>query len=47
LVSQLLTLYTTPVVYLYLERFLERCRTAWLHWYNGLMGDEQVGPSSP
>ena len=47
LVSQLLTLYTTPVVYLYLERFRERCRTAWLHWYNGLMGDEQVGPSSP
>jgi multidrug efflux pump len=47
LVSQLLTLYTTPVVYLYLERFRERCRTAWLHWYNGLMGDEQVDPSAP
>ncbi|HUB84337.1 MAG TPA: efflux RND transporter permease subunit, partial [Rhizomicrobium sp.] len=40
LVSQLLTLYTTPVVYLYLDRFRERCRTAWLRWYNGLMGDD-------
>jgi hypothetical protein len=33
------------VVYLYLERFRERCRTAWLHWYNGLMGDEQDRPA--
>jgi multidrug efflux pump len=40
LVSQLLTLYTTPVVYLYLDRFRERCRKAWFRWYNGLMGDE-------
>jgi multidrug efflux pump len=39
-VSQLLTLYTTPVVYLYLDRFRERCRSAWLRWYNGLMGEE-------
>jgi multidrug efflux pump len=39
-VSQLLTLYTTPVVYLYLDRLRERCRIAWLRWYNGLMGDE-------
>ena len=39
-VSQLLTLYTTPVVYLYLDRFGARCRTVWLRWYNGLMGDE-------
>ena len=39
--SQLLTLYTTPVVYLYLDRFRERCRTAWLRWYNSLMGDEE------
>jgi multidrug efflux pump len=42
LVSQLLTLYTTPVVYLYLDRFRSRCRRAWLRWYNGLMGDEEV-----
>jgi multidrug efflux pump len=47
LVSQLLTLYTTPVVYLYLERFREHCRTAWLRWYNGLMGDEDSGLPRP
>jgi multidrug efflux pump len=41
LVSQLLTLYTTPVVYLYLDRFRVRCRTIWLRWYDGLMGDSQ------
>jgi multidrug efflux pump len=46
-VSQLLTLYTTPVVYLYLERFRERCHTAWLRWYNGLMGDDNPGLSQP
>ncbi len=40
-VSQLLTLYTTPVVYLYLDRFRERCRSAWLRWYNSMMGDEE------
>jgi multidrug efflux pump len=46
LVSQLLTLYTTPVVYLYLDRFRERCRKLWFRWYNGLMGDED-GEQSP
>jgi multidrug efflux pump len=29
LVSQLLTLYTTPVVYLYLDRFRLWCKAAW------------------
>ena len=29
LLSQLLTLYTTPVVYCYLDRFREWCRTLW------------------
>jgi multidrug efflux pump len=29
LVSQLLTLYTTPVVYLYLDRFRLWCRAWW------------------
>ncbi|MBS0591495.1 MAG: multidrug efflux RND transporter permease subunit [Proteobacteria bacterium] len=29
LVSQLLTLYTTPVVYLYMDRFRLRCKRAW------------------
>jgi multidrug efflux pump len=44
-VSQLLTLYTTPVVYLYLDRFRELCRTAWLRWYNDLMGDDESRPA--
>jgi multidrug efflux pump len=44
LMSQLLTLYTTPVIYLYLDRFRVRCRTAWLRWYNGLMGDPGEPP---
>ena len=29
IVSQLLTLYTTPVVYLYLDRFRLWCRRSW------------------
>ena len=33
LVSQLLTLYTTPVVYLYLERFRLRCKQQWGRFY--------------
>jgi multidrug efflux pump len=28
-VSQMLTLYTTPVVYLYLDRVQIRCRRVW------------------
>jgi multidrug efflux pump len=43
--SQILTLYTTPVVYLYMERFREWCRAGWLRWYNGLMGDEEAKPA--
>ena len=38
LVSQLLTLYTTPVIYLYLDRFRLRCQQAWQRWYLGMMG---------
>jgi multidrug efflux pump len=30
ILSQLLTLYTTPVVYLYLDRFRLWCRRRWL-----------------
>ncbi len=37
--SQLLTLYTTPVVYLYLDRFRLRCQKLWQRWYLGLVGD--------
>jgi len=33
LVSQLLTLYTTPVVYLYMERFRLWCRAKWQRFY--------------
>jgi multidrug efflux pump len=38
-VSQILTLYTTPVVYLYLDRFRNRAKRGWDRWYAGLMGD--------
>jgi multidrug efflux pump len=32
IVSQLLTLYTTPVVYLYLDRFHQWCKKVWKKW---------------
>jgi multidrug efflux pump len=32
MVSQLLTLFTTPVVYLYLDRFRLRWRERWRRW---------------
>ena len=35
LVSQLLTLYTTPVVYLYLDRFRAWCKRGWARIYRG------------
>ena len=38
-VSQLLTLYTTPVVYLYLDRFRGWSKRGWDRWYAGVMGD--------
>jgi len=38
-VSQLLTLYTTPVVYLYLDRFRLRSKRKWNRWYSRLLGD--------
>jgi multidrug efflux pump len=39
IVSQLLTLYTTPVVYLYLDRFRLNSQRLWRRWYLGLVGD--------
>jgi multidrug efflux pump len=36
LVSQLLTLYTTPVVYLYLDRFRVWGSERWHHWYGSM-----------
>jgi multidrug efflux pump len=41
-VSQLLTLYTTPVVYLYLDRFRSWAKRGWDAWYGRLMGDLEV-----
>jgi multidrug efflux pump len=40
LVSQLLTLYTTPVVYLYLDRFRVWCARQWARIYRGLPAPE-------
>jgi len=38
MVSQLLTLFTTPVVYLYLDGFRLRCRRLWQRWYPAPLG---------
>ena len=43
-VSQLLTLYTTPVVYLYLDRFRAWAKRGWDRWYGRLMGDALPQP---
>jgi multidrug efflux pump len=40
IVSQILTLYTTPVIYLYLDRWRKRRKEAWDRWYSHLMGDD-------
>ncbi|HEU0096546.1 MAG TPA: efflux RND transporter permease subunit, partial [Rhizomicrobium sp.] len=47
--SQLLTLYTTPVVFLYMDRFGKWTRGFWNRWYHGMMGDrpEDHGPVAP
>ncbi len=39
LVSQILTLYTTPVVYLYMERYRAWTKRGWDRWYGRLVGD--------
>jgi multidrug efflux pump len=39
LVSQILTLYTTPVIYLYLDRWGKRRKAGWDRFYSRLMGD--------
>ena len=38
-VSQILTLYTTPVVYMYLERYRAWTKRGWDRWYGRLVGD--------
>jgi multidrug efflux pump len=39
-VSQILTLYTTPVVHLYLDGWRNRRKSAWDRWYTRFMGDD-------
>jgi multidrug efflux pump len=43
LLSQALTLYTTPVVYLYLDRWRLSSKRAWDRWYHGKMGSGHGG----
>jgi multidrug efflux pump len=45
LLSQALTLYTTPVVYLYLDRFGNRSKNIWNRWYHGIRRDLPRGAS--
>jgi multidrug efflux pump len=37
--SQILTLYTTPVVFLYMDRFGGWTSRGWNKWYHGIMKD--------
>ncbi|HTT82248.1 MAG TPA: efflux RND transporter permease subunit, partial [Rhizomicrobium sp.] len=46
MVSQLLTLFTTPIVYLYLDRFRLRCRRAWQRWTGGVAQDSRAQPEA-
>ena len=43
IVSQLLTLYTTPVVYLYMDRWRLRAKRRWNRWYSSILGDPASG----
>ena len=47
IVSQALTLFTTPIVYIYMDGFRLRCRRMWQRWYLGVMGDPEAhtGPA--
>jgi multidrug efflux pump len=45
LLSQALTLYTTPVVYFYLDRFGNWSRNIWNRWYHGIRRDLPRGAS--
>jgi multidrug efflux pump len=46
IVSQALTLFTTPVVYIYMDRFRLWCRRRWQKWYLGALGDPE-SPTAP
>ena len=39
LLSQALTLYTTPVIYLYLDRWRNWVSVSWKRWYHGSIGE--------
>ena len=43
IVSQALTLYTTPVIYLYLDRFSAWLRRLWNRFYLGRTGERVAG----
>jgi multidrug efflux pump len=45
--SQTLTLYTTPVIYLYLDRWRLFCLRGWNRWYHGKMGSGHGGQEEP
>jgi multidrug efflux pump len=45
--SQILTLYTTPVVFLYMDRFGNWTAGFWNRWYHGIMGDEPQDHAGP
>jgi multidrug efflux pump len=45
--SQMLTLYTTPVVYVYMDRFGSWTSGFWNRWYHGVMGDAPEGHAPP
>jgi multidrug efflux pump len=47
IVSQALTLFTTPIVYIYMDGFRLRSRRLWQRWYLGMMGDPEghAGPA--
>ena len=44
-VSQILTLYTTPVIHLYLDGWRNRRKAAWDRFYAGFMGDDSPAPA--
>ena len=44
-VSQVLTLYTTPVIHLYLDGWRNRRKSAWERWYSRFMGDDAPAPA--
>jgi multidrug efflux pump len=43
--SQLLTLYTTPVIYLYLDRYRRRTKRTWNRIYSRILGDPAPDPA--